>query len=295
MLYYDITPSSYAVQGGYPQQVTFTFSSTNGVNDEVNDPGSLTICKNVTVAAGGTGTQWVNIGVASYSPASPYSSSTYYSGSVTSAANSTVFTSYSRFTLGNTHAGHNPLPIELLSFTATPNGKVVDVNWTTATQTNNKLFMVERSADAQNFTTVTCVPGAGTTTEELSYAVIDSNPLPGVSYYRLKQIDYDGAATYSDIVSISFLQAAQSEMRLFPNPIHAGAPFNLQFDLSAAQQVVVVVYDAQGRENYSKVVVVSQGNGQVVAIDPENKLAAGLYTIVATSDNSIYRKKLIIK
>ncbi|MFK7933812.1 MAG: T9SS type A sorting domain-containing protein [Saprospiraceae bacterium] len=86
-----------------------------------------------------------------------------------------------------------PLPIELNSFEAGVENDFVNVNWQTSTELNNDYMEVQRSRNGKDFTTVGKVAGAGTTDEPQDYSFIDKNPLPGVSYYRLKQVDYDGA------------------------------------------------------------------------------------------------------
>ena len=96
-------------------------------SDMVTDPTNLTICKNTSTAT----TTWIDIGGSGASAGA---------GSVSSTSAPTAFSSYSRFTLGNKTAGTNPLPIELLSFTATKNNKQVDVKWETATEFKQRLL-----------------------------------------------------------------------------------------------------------------------------------------------------------
>ena len=142
------------------------------------------------------------------------------------------------------------------------------------------------------------MPGAGTTTEQLSYAAVDSNPLPGISYYRLAQTDFDGKSSYSNIVPVSFM-SANEPLLLFPNPVNAGGPINLQFNVTTTTEFLLVIYDATGRETYSTTVTATQANGnvQLVTLNTPDKLSAGIYTIVATSlsDNATYRQKVVVQ
>lgn len=95
------------------------------------------------------------------------------------------------------------LPIELLEFNAKRNDRYVDLTWQTATETNNNYFTVEKSTDGFNFTSIGNLPGAGNSTNILMYKLIDSSPTQDrISYYRLKQTDFDGTFKYSDIVSV---------------------------------------------------------------------------------------------
>jgi hypothetical protein len=110
-----------------------------------------------------------------------------------------------------------PLPIELLSFTAEKNNSLVEVKWSTASELNNDYFMVERSQDATNFELVAKVPAAGNSNTLKRYATQDEKPYQGLSYYRLKQTDFDGTFNYSKIVAIDFLNE-EFGLRIYPNP-----------------------------------------------------------------------------
>lgn len=97
------------------------------------------------------------------------------------------------------------LPIELISFEAKMNNnKQVDIFWATASELNNDFFTIERSADGVNWEIVTTAAGAGNSIYRIDYAAYDSRPLSGISYYRLKQTDFDGAFEYSNIVSVFY-------------------------------------------------------------------------------------------
>ena len=111
-------------------------------------------------------------------------------------------TSFSTFTINGSSGSNTALPVELLFFNATLNGKVVDLTWSTASELNNDYFTVERSVDGFNWENVVQVSGAGTTNQTTNYSDADTRPYNGLSYYRLKQNDLDGEFSYSDIVSV---------------------------------------------------------------------------------------------
>lgn len=94
------------------------------------------------------------------------------------------------------------LPIELLSFTAASMEDRVRVEWSTASETNNASFVVERSTDAEHFTSVGTVPGAGNSVILRSYIFDDPRPLFGLSYYRLRQVDTDGSGSLSAVRAV---------------------------------------------------------------------------------------------
>ncbi|HXC05870.1 MAG TPA: T9SS type A sorting domain-containing protein, partial [Bacteroidia bacterium] len=188
----------------------------------------------------------------------------------------------------------NPLPIELLSFQAKINSyNTVNVNWETATETNNAYFTVERSADAKNFEFLDKIPGAGNSSSVLNYGIVDKNPLKGVSYYRLQQTDFDGKTSYSNISEVNF--DGEFTFLVYPNPSSASNLPNLEFNSSENHEVLVVLEDVTGHQLYSKIIVVKQNEKNVTVLEGTNQLPKGMYFITATSDNSIYKQKLIIQ
>lgn len=112
-----------------------------------------------------------------------------------------------------------PLPIEMLDFTATAyNNSQVDLDWSTATETNNDFFTIEKTVDGVHWETVKQVDGAGTTTEQTNYFDVDRDPYNGISYYRIKQTDYDGNFDYSVVRAVTIGSEEPTEILLYPNP-----------------------------------------------------------------------------
>lgn len=112
--------------------------------------------------------------------------------------------------------GGGVLPVELISFTATLSGANVQISWATASETNNDFFTLERSSDGQNWEIIGEVSGAGTTNIRQAYTFTDMNPIPGMSYYRLKQTDYDGRFEYFTPSVIRY--EPDNLLKVFPNP-----------------------------------------------------------------------------
>jgi len=185
------------------------------------------------------------------------------------------------------------LPIELLSFTARAKDEHVQLNWVTASETNNDDFTVERSIDGINFETIAIVDGAGNSSQILNYSAVDNAPLNGISHYRLKQTDYDGQFDYSNLVAVEFKNRNDFIFNIYPNP-NDGQSFNLKIPKNIAE-VLVVVYDMLGKEIYSKVIITRINGNDVYAIDPSQKLNSGVYLIIASSSFKIYNERLIIK
>lgn len=148
-----------------------------------------------------------------------------------------------------------PLPIELLSFTAHVNGSKVDIHWVTASEINNDYFTIERSRDLQKWELLINVEGAGNSSQILNYFDSDYSPYSGLSYYRLKQTDFDGNYTYSNIVPVKYEDNAQGNLSLFPNPIEGGNLLNVSFEDIEEEEVLVVLRDITGKEFYSKLFI----------------------------------------
>lgn len=158
---------------------------------------------------------------------------------------------FSPFMVG---AGPNSLPINLLHFTAKPEQNQVHLNWQTASEQNNDFFTLEKSKDAHNWTPFFDTTGAGNSNVLLSYSHIDKNPYEGYTYYRLKQTDYNGDYSYSNILDV-YSHKTTSSISLYPNPANdklfvEGLDQNSSVELYGSLGVLVplrVLYDGELR------------------------------------------------
>lgn len=117
--------------------------------------------------------------------------------------------------------GTGVLPVTLLSFTAKPEGDRVQLAWVTASERDADRFVVERSTDLREFMTVGEVAAKGTTDARQYYGLTDQQPAPGVNYYRLKQLDFDGTAHLYKPVS-AIIRTDEPTVSVYPNPAEAG-------------------------------------------------------------------------
>ncbi len=195
---------------------------------------------------------------------------------------------------GTIFGSGGPLPIELISFDARSNLKVVDLNWSTASEKNNDYFTIEKTKDGIRFDVVETIDGAGNSTSVLNYSTKDNSPYAGVSYYRLKQTDFNGAFTYSDLKMVDFQSSTDFTFDVYPNP-NNGNNFNVLINADQGMDVLVVVYDAIGKKSYSKVIITQHSGQNVFFIDPSIKLSSGFYMISASSQQGVYNKKMIVK
>jgi len=112
--------------------------------------------------------------------------------------------------------GPTVLPIALISFTGENKGTVNELHWATATERNNDHFDLQRSADGIDWVTLVIVPGAGNSQHTIHYTRIDPAPF-ALTYYRLKQVDFDGAVSLSEVIALS-RSGHVDDLVLFPNP-----------------------------------------------------------------------------
>jgi Secretion system C-terminal sorting domain len=139
----------------------------------------------------------------------------------------------------------SPLPIELLSFNATQNKNAVDITWQTSTETNNDYFTIEKSKDANEFIEVEKIDGAGNSSTILEYSYTDKNPYTGISYYRLKQTDFNGEFTYSKTVAVYINANANNPFIIYQNP--TTAQIIVAFKNPETQPSQLVIHDVTGR------------------------------------------------
>lgn len=139
----------------------------------------------------------------------------------------------------------NPIPVELVSFTAQQDGNRARLTWRTASETNNTGFAVQRKAGGV-FKDVGFVDGAGTTNEGQTYRFRTDRLGAGTHSFRLKQVDNDGSATYSDPTHVQIgIEGTYRLVAPSPNPTSETA--TLQFAVKERQHVEVTVYDLLGR------------------------------------------------
>ncbi|MCB2377376.1 T9SS type A sorting domain-containing protein [Hymenobacter sp. BT635] len=177
----------------------------------------------------------------------------------------------------------NPLPVELVSFSAKLRDNTVVLNWATASETNNRGFEVERSSDAKTFKSILFKEGAGSATTRTNYEAVDSKPLAGVSYYRLKQIDTDGTVSYSKAVVV---KAAMTDVTVYPNPTQGADIVNVALPAGSTEGILVRITDLTGRE------VLETRLGSQGELNTQN-LKAGTYIVIIGEGAAKVSRKLV--
>ncbi|GAL85405.1 hypothetical protein CHU_3437 [Sporocytophaga myxococcoides] len=175
-----------------------------------------------------------------------------------------------------------PLPIELLSFAAASDGDRNKLMWTTSWEKNNAYFIIERSDDGKTFSQIGRVEGNGTINNVVSYSFFDQAPLSGTNYYRLKQVDYNGAYSFSKVVSLNHFTP---EVAVYPNPNNGACTIKI---LTPAEEYNLEITDIQGKSVYN-----AAGNEIPERIEISN-LTPGFYLVRINLDGQTVTKKLIV-
>lgn len=182
-----------------------------------------------------------------------------------------------------------PLPIELLSFSAKAiENTYVELGWATVSEINNNYFTIERTKDGVNFEVVGIVDGAGNSTVVKNYDLNDNNPYSGISYYRLKQTDYDENSSYSRMVSV-IIESEFKDLNVYPNPVTGNAQLN--FTANKVSTIDIIILDISGRKVLSKSVVTTTGNNKFT-IETE-ELSKGMYFLTLTNGSEISTLKFV--
>lgn len=186
------------------------------------------------------------------------------------------------------------LPVEMLSFTGEWKGDDVLLNWITATETNNELFIVERSADGVSFEQLGQVGGMGTLAVQTDYSYLDEDPLEGVSYYRLMQIDHNGKTKYSQIIAVErFAEDDGIVIGSFrPNPALSEVVFTIASGEMAEMMITIV--NELGVAVDEKPLVIAKGKNEFNL--PLMQLAPGVYhLLIRNSEHGIVNVQKLIK
>lgn len=196
---------------------------------------------------------------------------------------------------GPFHLATAIVPVELTSFKASCNNGIVNLSWQTATETNNRGFYIQRSIDGVMFNDLSFVNGKGNSTEISKYEFIDNNTLSGNIYYRLKQVDYDGTVSFSNVVEVSNTMAEIFELsQNYPNPFNPST--TIKFTVPQVGIASLTVYNSLG-EKVSELFnqVAQNGNMYSISFDG-SKLSSGVYFYQLTQGSfSSVKKMMLIK
>ncbi len=193
------------------------------------------------------------------------------------------------------------IPVELLSFTATAQQNNVVLNWSTASEINNRIFEVQRAngnseQNNRDWKTIGYVQGKGTTTERTDYSYTDDSPMNGISYYRLKQIDFDGTFRILNAEMVEFNQVKEYSLEQnYPNPFNPSTVIN--YSIPEAGQVKLRVYNLLGSEVAVLVDEFIEAGNHSVEFSTEklkNKIGSGVYIYTLKAGSFTQTRKMVV-
>ncbi len=257
--YWNLEP----VTAGAVADVTLYFEST--VASGITDPTDLRV-------AHWTGTTWEDLGNGA-------NGANYVTSSIAPS-------SFSPFTLGTINNVSNPLPVELILFDAVCDNNKVVLKWKTASELNNDKFLVERSNEAEEWSTIANIKGAGNSNTIKSYEFTDFEPNVNTTYYRLKQIDLDGEYSYSEVIISECIIVSSVSINLYPNPAVTDVKLTVSESLIGSKYVIS---NNVGQNILFGKVEKEQSNINI------HELSPGVYILmIKTESGNVYKEKLVV-
>jgi hypothetical protein len=182
--------------------------------------------------------------------------------------------------------------IELSYFDVLPREDHVLISWATNTENNNAYFTIERSKDGKKYAKVIDIPGAGNSKAYKEYAETDYQPFDGTSYYHIKQTDFNGKIKYFPTSGVIF--NGKKETKPYPSQADIRMMETAEITTVKNEAVLVLLQDAEGKDFAAKVVITKEGD-EIFAEDTSKETPPGIYTVLSSSDSSIYSHKIIVK
>ena len=181
--------------------------------------------------------------------------------------------------------GTPALPIELTEFSVKKMEEdKVKINWQTASEENNEYFSVQRSSDGFSWEDISRINGAGNSTFTIDYSIVDEKPFSGVSYYRLKQVDFNGDFEFSNIKSVR-LELPNSRYSIYPNPT-----FSNQINIKIPNDnTEIQILDASGKVILQK--IIDKGISKISL----HEFHSGIYFVKFIHVEKMETQKLIVE
>ncbi|TAL65136.1 MAG: T9SS type A sorting domain-containing protein, partial [Bacteroidetes bacterium] len=186
------------------------------------------------------------------------------------------------------------IPVELITFNGEYNNSYILLNWKTSSEINNRGFEILKSSNTKNWEVIGFINGQGTTIKLNNYYFIDKNIVSEKNYYRLKQIDLDGAYKYSNIIEVRTQIENLNLSQNFPNPFNSMT--NIEFSIPKKAFIKLSLYDVKG-EKINELINEEKERGYYSIIINNKDLSTGIYfyRLSTSSGFSITKKLTIIK
>ncbi|MEI6347486.1 MAG: LamG-like jellyroll fold domain-containing protein [Bacteroidota bacterium] len=192
---------------------------------------------------------------------------------------------------GVTFTNSGSLPVELINFDVTLNNGKSLIQWSTATETNNNFFTVERSFDGVTAETIAVVNGSGNSNVIVNYNQIDQDTPTGIVYYRIKQTDFDGTTETFAWKAVNTSSAQTSLLKVYPNP--SNGILNVSMTGISSAQTTLNIFDITGRQVMSQ--QFESKDFFTTTLDLSSMIPAGLYYVEVINDSQRLIEKIILK
>lgn len=183
------------------------------------------------------------------------------------------------------------LPITLLYFDAQPAENRIDVSWVTTSEVNNDYFTIEKSTDGTDFVPTATIDGAGNSSVTLNYSYPDYFPVHGISYYRLKQTDFDGQYSYSQIVMVIY--SGEYSFDIVTAFAGETSTLNLFFTDNKKEKCRVEIFDMIGKNIFSSAVEAGRGMNKKRFEIPQ--LVRGIYFVTLNNGSETISCRFITR
>ena len=184
---------------------------------------------------------------------------------------------------------NSPLPVTLVSYTATKKANGSQLNWETASESNNSHYLVYRSTDGANFKQIAKITGNN---KASIYQYLDQSPASGDNYYKLVQFDFDGKFEELGIRAVNFELQVDNTVSIYPKP--ADDKLNLSFNRTFDSDISVKIFDLSGRE-VQKTIITAQKEAVNYVLDLDEKINSGIYIINISSGQYKHSERIIVK
>ncbi|MBN8545010.1 MAG: T9SS type A sorting domain-containing protein [Ignavibacteria bacterium] len=262
--WYDITPTT---NTGLNATLVFNYNSL--------ELGSVTESKLVLFKSTNSGTDWTKM-----------------NGTVDVDNNKVTLTAIDAFSIWTAADSDNPLPVELVNFSASVTGIKVFLNWETKTEIMNAGFEVERKTPGSQWQKIAFIEGHYTTNSPKYYSFTDQPSVNGTVFYRLKQIDTDGSFEYSAEIKVEFgLPTEFALYQNFPNPFNPETV--ISYAMPVTGEVNISIYNALGERIITLADGVQEAGNYKVSFKAEN-LPSGLYFCRMTSGKFTSTRKMML-
>lgn len=188
---------------------------------------------------------------------------------------------------------HTILPVQIISLDASFDGEKVKVQWATTLELKNDRFEIYRSIDEVDFKYLGKVTGHGNSSALIEYTFVDDRPLTGKSYYKIKQVDFDGEYTYSPPVAVHVNPPAII-FQVIPTKVKNG---NVKFKIGNISQDTfrVTLNGLKGSLAFDKTISLQKGITREIELPGTHQLQNGIYLLTLHTDKDHHRKKVILE